>query len=155
MVWIAGPLSGLIVQPVIGVIADQSKSKWGRRRPIIMAATAIVVCSLLALGFTKEIVTFFIPDKQMAKVPTIALAVLALYATDFAINAGRLDSIRFYVLRGEMLIRGCLVMSCSRSLIVDTLPAQKQQAGAAWGKKRRNVLDPFSACGRADREESK
>lgn len=112
MVWIAGPLSGLIVQPVIGVISDQSKSKWGRRRPIIMAATAVVVCSLLALGFTKEIVGIFIRDKQSAKVPTIALAVLALYATDFAINA---------------------VMSCSRSLVVDTLPAHKQQAGAAWG----------------------
>lgn len=56
---------------------------------------------------------FFIEDRRTAKVPTIALAVLALYATDFAINA---------------------VMSCSRSLVVDTLPAQKQQAGAAWGK---------------------
>jgi solute carrier family 45 protein 1/2/4 len=88
VVWIAGPLSGLIVQPVIGVISDQSKSKWGRRRPIIAAATLVVTCSLLALGFTKEIVGFFIADKRSAKVPTIALAVLALYATDFAINAG-------------------------------------------------------------------
>ncbi|KAJ9161954.1 Sucrose transporter [Coniochaeta hoffmannii] len=118
VVWIAGPLSGLVVQPVIGVISDQSKSKWGRRRPIIMAATLIVVCSLLCLGFTKEIVSFFIADKQSAKVPTIALAVLALYATDFAINA---------------------VMSCSRSLVVDTLPAQKQQAGAAWASRMSSV----------------
>ncbi|OIW34907.1 hypothetical protein CONLIGDRAFT_566450 [Coniochaeta ligniaria NRRL 30616] len=118
VVWIAGPLSGLIVQPVIGVISDQSKSKWGRRRPIIMAATLIVVCSLLALGFTKEIVSFFIADKQSAKVPTIALAVLALYATDFAINA---------------------VMSCSRSLVVDTLPAHKQQAGAAWASRMSSI----------------
>lgn len=27
-----------------------------------------------------------------------------------------------------------LVMSCARSLIVDTLPIEKQQAGAAWGQ---------------------
>lgn len=26
------------------------------------------------------------------------------------------------------------VMSCARSLIVDTLPIEKQQAGAAWGE---------------------
>jgi solute carrier family 45, member 1/2/4 len=89
IVWIAGPLSGLIVQPVIGVISDQSRSKWGRRRPIMMAATVVVVCGLLCLGFTKEIVRLFIHDKETAKIPTIALAVLALYATDFAINAGR------------------------------------------------------------------
>lgn len=90
MVWIAGPLSGLIVQPIIGVISDQSRSKWGRRRPIIMGATLIVVCSLLCLGFTREIVGYFVADKQSAKVPTIALAVLALYTTDFAINAGEI-----------------------------------------------------------------
>ncbi|KAB5580071.1 hypothetical protein GE09DRAFT_1167682 [Coniochaeta sp. 2T2.1] len=118
VVWIAGPLSGLIVQPIIGVISDQSKSKWGRRRPIIMAATLVVVCSLICLGFTKEIVTFFIADRETAKVPIIALAVLALYATDFAINA---------------------VMSCSRSLIVDTLPAHKQQSGAAWASRMSSV----------------
>lgn len=60
-----------------------------------MGATLVVVCSLLALGFTKEIVGFFIADKQSAKVPTIALAVLALYATDFAINAGEANGSPF------------------------------------------------------------
>jgi solute carrier family 45 protein 1/2/4 len=83
-----------------------------------MAATLVVVCSLLCLGFTKEIMSFFIEDRQSAQVPTIALAVLALYATDFAINA---------------------VMSCSRSLVVDTLPVQKQQAGAAWASRMSSI----------------
>jgi solute carrier family 45, member 1/2/4 len=92
MVWIAGPLSGLIVQPIIGVIADESKSKWGRRRPIIMAASAIVSLSLLVLGFTKEIISWFIKDAQTAKYATIALAVLSLYGVDFAINAGEVHS---------------------------------------------------------------
>ncbi|KAK3362094.1 major facilitator superfamily domain-containing protein [Lasiosphaeria ovina] len=114
MVWIAGPLSGLIVQPIIGVIADESKSKWGRRRPFIAVGSIIVACSMVALGFTKEIVVTFVADKQHAKVATIAVAVLALYVTDFAINA---------------------VMSCAKSLVVDTLPIQKQQTGAAWANR--------------------
>ncbi|SCN67933.1 related to sucrose transporter SUT1D [Fusarium fujikuroi] len=88
LVWIAGPLSGLIVQPVVGVIADES--------------------------FTREIVGFVVTDDEAAKRPTIVLAVLAIYVVDFAINA---------------------VMSCSKSLIVDTLPIDKQQAGAAWSSR--------------------
>jgi solute carrier family 45 protein 1/2/4 len=86
---VAGPLSGLIVQPIIGVVADESTSKWGRRRPIIAVGSVIVACSLLALGFTKEIVASFVADPHSARTLTIVLAVLSLYCVDFAINAGR------------------------------------------------------------------
>ncbi|KAK3996335.1 major facilitator superfamily domain-containing protein [Cladorrhinum sp. PSN332] len=114
LVWVAGPLSGLIVQPIIGVVADESTSKWGRRRPIIVIGSIIVALSLLTLGFTKEIVDSFVADKETARVLTIVLAVFSLYSVDFSINA---------------------VMSCARSLVVDTLPIQKQQMGAAWGSR--------------------
>ncbi|KAK1778809.1 hypothetical protein QBC45DRAFT_413009 [Copromyces sp. CBS 386.78] len=114
MVWVAGPLSGLIVQPIIGVIADQSKSKWGRRRPVIIVGSIITALALMALGFTKEIVSYFIWDPTYSRACTIAVAVLSLYCVDFAINA---------------------VMSCARSLVVDTLPIQKQQSGAAWASR--------------------
>ncbi|CAM1506738.1 Fc.00g063790.m01.CDS01 [Cosmosporella sp. VM-42] len=113
LIWIAGPLSGLIVQPIVGVIADESKSKWGRRRPLMVAGALVAAISLLVLGFTAEIVGLVVSEEN-ARAPTIVLAVLAIYAVDFAINA---------------------VMSCSRSLIVDTLPIEKQQAGAAWASR--------------------
>ena len=72
------------------MITDQSKSKWGRRRPFIVIGTIIVAFSLLTLGFTKEIVGIFIHDEEAARTPVIVLAVLAIYAVDFAINAGAL-----------------------------------------------------------------
>ncbi|MCJ1451905.1 hypothetical protein MMC28_002245 [Mycoblastus sanguinarius] len=50
----------------------------------------------------------------MVKSCTIALAVLSIYAVDFAINA---------------------VQSSCRSLIVDTLPISKQQLGSAWASR--------------------
>ncbi len=85
-------MSGLIVQPIIGVVADQSTSKWGRRRPIIAIGSVVVACSLIALGFTKEIVASLVSDPQTARVLTIILAVLSLYCVDFAINAGEASS---------------------------------------------------------------
>ncbi len=65
LVWIAGPLSGLIMQPVIGVLADSSRSKWGRRRPFMIGGTIIVGFALLVLGWTAEIVGIFIEDTNL------------------------------------------------------------------------------------------
>ncbi|KAL4918768.1 hypothetical protein BDW62DRAFT_57208 [Aspergillus aurantiobrunneus] len=111
LVWIAGPLSGLVIQPLIGVIADRSRSKWGRRRPFMIGGSLVVTLCLLILGWTTEIVGAFIKDADKASRVTIALAVFSIYAVDFAIN---------------------VVQACARSLIVDTLPIPQQQAGSAW-----------------------
>jgi len=90
MVWIAGPLSGLIMQPIVGVISDRSRSKYGRRRPfMVMGSLAVALC-LVILGWTKEIVGIFIRDPNMVKTCSIAVAVLSIYALNFAINAGEL-----------------------------------------------------------------
>lgn len=93
LVWIAGPLSGLIVQPIVGTMADESRSKWGRRRPFIAGGSVIVAIALLVLGFTKDIVSFFVSDAEAAKSFTIFLAILSIYVVDFSINAGSSASI--------------------------------------------------------------
>ncbi|OHS96247.1 major facilitator superfamily transporter [Tritrichomonas foetus] len=44
VIWIIGPLSGFIVQPLIGYFSDQCHAKLGRRRPFLIAgATGIVI----------------------------------------------------------------------------------------------------------------
>lgn len=60
--WIAGPLSGLIMQPIVGVIADRSRSRWGRRRPFMVGGAVVVGLCLLVLGWTKEIVGLFVAE---------------------------------------------------------------------------------------------
>ena len=55
----------------------------------MIAGAILVAISLLVLGWTKEIVDVFIKDKDTAKTCTITLAVLSIYAVDFAINAGK------------------------------------------------------------------
>jgi len=36
LVWIAGPLSGLVMQPLVGMLSDKSTSRYGRRRPYMV-----------------------------------------------------------------------------------------------------------------------
>jgi solute carrier family 45, member 1/2/4 len=114
LVWIAGPLSGLIVQPLVGVMGDRSRSTYGRRRPYMLAGSIVVCLSLLTLGWATEVVRMFITDKKGVENWTLLLAVLSIYAIDFAINA---------------------VQAAARSLIMDTLPSSKQQSGSAWASR--------------------
>ena len=53
-----------------------------------MVGAVISGLCLLTLGFTKEIVGYFVSDESTAKSLTIFAAVLAIYAVDFAVNAG-------------------------------------------------------------------
>ncbi|EPS44667.1 hypothetical protein H072_1349 [Dactylellina haptotyla CBS 200.50] len=115
LVWIAGPLSGLITQPIVGALADRSRLKWGRRRPFMVAGTAMVFLSLLMLGWTSEIVGIFVKDnEEKHKTATIVMAVLSIYVLDFAVNA---------------------VQASCRAVIVDTLSIRRQQAGSAWASR--------------------
>jgi len=67
LVWIAGPLSGLIMQPIVGIMADKSKNKYGRRRPVMVVGTAIVSVCLLILGWTGEIVGIFVGEGDVVR----------------------------------------------------------------------------------------
>ena len=52
------------MQPVVGVLADNSRSKWGRRRPFMIGGALIVAACLLILGWTGEIVRLFVRDSE-------------------------------------------------------------------------------------------
>ena len=65
LVWVAGPLSGLVVQPIIGQLSDRSTSKYGRRRPYMIGGTAAVATCYIILGWAKEIVAYFVEDSEL------------------------------------------------------------------------------------------
>jgi len=52
------------MQPIVGVISDGCRSKWGRRRPFLVGGSIIVVLSLLAIGWTRELTQFFTNSKE-------------------------------------------------------------------------------------------
>jgi len=47
--WIAAPLTGLLVQPVIGYLSDRTWTRWGRRRPYFMVGALFTTLALLVM----------------------------------------------------------------------------------------------------------
>jgi maltose/moltooligosaccharide transporter len=52
---LAGPLTGLIVQPIIGAMSDRTDSKWGRRTPYFVIGAIMCTLGLLFMPFSQSI----------------------------------------------------------------------------------------------------
>ncbi|MDZ7588888.1 MAG: MFS transporter [Parasphingorhabdus sp.] len=49
--WVAAPLTGLIVQPIIGYLSDKTWNRLGRRRPYFLTGAILAALSLLLMPF--------------------------------------------------------------------------------------------------------
>nr|WP_315251749.1 MFS transporter [uncultured Flavobacterium sp.] len=56
MLWLAGPITGLIIQPIVGAISDGTWSpKFGRRKPFFLIGALISSVALLAMPFSNTL----------------------------------------------------------------------------------------------------
>ncbi|KAJ1967406.1 hypothetical protein IWQ62_001879 [Dispira parvispora] len=117
LVWLAGPLSGLIMQPLVGAWSDQCYLKWGRRRPFLVVATLLVSACFVLLAWAKSFALVVATTERVASV-TIWLAVVAIYLLDFSVN---------------------VIQACGRALIVDVLTPSQQEQGTAWASRMTGI----------------
>ncbi|KAL0930985.1 sucrose transporter [Colletotrichum truncatum] len=120
LVWIAGPLTGTLVQPYVGMLSDNCRLPWGKRKPFMLGGAIATMISLMFLAWTKEIVGGFLglfgadPESQGVKNAIISVAVIGIYVLDFAINT---------------------VQAAIRAFIVDCAPAHQQEAANAMASR--------------------
>ena len=49
ILWIAAPVTGLVVQPIVGYLSDRTWNRLGRRRPYFLAGAILASLALLAM----------------------------------------------------------------------------------------------------------
>ena len=52
---LAGPITGLVVQPIIGAMSDRTNSKWGRRTPYFIIGAVLCSLGLLFMPLSQSI----------------------------------------------------------------------------------------------------
>lgn len=82
--WLAAPVTGLIIQPIIGHFSDHTWGRLGRRRPYFLVGAILATCAL-----------FFMPNS-----PTLWIAIGMLWIMDASINIS-MEPFRAFV--GDML----------------------------------------------------
>jgi maltose/moltooligosaccharide transporter len=84
ILWIAGPVSGLLVQPVIGYMSDKTWNRLGRRKPYFLAGAILASLGLLVMPYS----------------PALWFAAGMLWILDASINV-TMEPMRAFV--GDML----------------------------------------------------
>lgn len=84
LLWIAAPLTGLLVQPIIGHYSDRTWGRFGRRRPYFLAGAVLATLALIG----------------MPNAPVLLVAALLLWVLDASLNIS-MEPFRAFV--GDML----------------------------------------------------
>lgn len=88
LIWLAGPFTGMVVQPVIGALSDKTTSPFGRRRPYLLGGALLSALALWALP-NSEIITNFISSILHIKFPALAalcFAAVMIWILDACVN---------------------------------------------------------------------
>ena len=59
LIWLAGPFTGMVVQPLIGALSDKTTSIFGRRRPYLLGGALLSAIALWALPNSELITNCF------------------------------------------------------------------------------------------------
>jgi len=102
LLWLAGPVTGLLVQPLIGALSDRTTHRWGRRTPYFLYGALLCSLGLVAMPFS----------------PALWFAASLLWILDAANNV-TMEPYRAYVsdrLRPEQHAPGFLTQSAFTGL---------------------------------------
>jgi maltose/moltooligosaccharide transporter len=97
--WLAAPITGMLIQPIIGHYSDQTWTKLGRRRPYFLAGTLLAIFALCLLPNAGAFSAFLAP---------------------IAIGAGMLTI---------MNVSFNIAMDPFRALVADNLPSEQRTLG--------------------------
>lgn len=86
VVWIIGPLSGFVVQPLVGHFSDQCKLKLGRRRPFLIAGCIGILAGFTIFYFLDDIADWLSKDGERNKAASITIYIIAMLTTYISIN---------------------------------------------------------------------
>src|ERR1700691_1957926 len=105
MLWLAAPLTGFIIQPIIGSMSDRTWGKLGRRRPYFLVGAVLSSVALLLMPNSGPLAEWLLPN-----LPKFYMAAGLLWVLDASINVS---------------------MEPFRAFVADKLPEQQRGTGFA------------------------
>ena len=110
----SGPISGFLVQPIVGVWSDGCRSRWGRRRPFILGGAIGCVLGMALIG-ASVMLGQKLGDRADGPTPHdhiggIVLAITGLFMMNVFVNT---------------------IQGPARAIVLDLVPPSKQHDGNA------------------------
>ncbi len=91
LIWLAGPFTGMVVQPVVGALSDKTVSKFGRRRPYLLGGALIASLALWIFPNSQN-VAVALESATGIEVPiwtALLIAAIMIWIIDACINVAQ------------------------------------------------------------------
>ena len=134
LAWLAGPITGTLVQPIVGSLSDECTSRLGRRRPFMIIGSAMTFVGLVLFSQAGEIARLLgdpVHAKGGGSRTGLVIGLASFWVVDFAVN---------------------FLQTPTRALLADVVPAGQLPLGSAlfavangFGKGVGYALGAFSA----------
>lgn len=125
---LSGPLCGAFLQPLFGSWSDQFQSRWGRRKPFIIAGTAALILAIFSLAWAESITQLLLfSSATRATHQTCLVAIAMLSALSFCVAVQP-------------------VQLGLRTLITDDLTELEQAKANAWASTYSNLAATLANC---------
>lgn len=91
LIWLAGPITGMIVQPIIGSLSDNTNTRFGKRRPYLFVGAILASLALWAFpnsaGIAAKLAeTLHVPLPAFA---ALLIAAVMIWVIDACVNAAQ------------------------------------------------------------------
>lgn len=114
LVWLAGPITGTFVQPVIGTLSDRSSNRFGKRRPFMLIGAILTMLGLVlfsnAAWLADKLGDGLSKGGGGSKAGLI-IGIVTFWMTDFSIN---------------------MLQMPARALLADCVSTGDLAVGSAW-----------------------
>ena len=88
LIWLAGPFTGMVVQPLIGALSDKTRTVFGRRRPYLLGGALLSALALWALPNSSPITNWFasVFHIQLPVWSALLFAAVMIWILDACVN---------------------------------------------------------------------
>ncbi|MBS4759683.1 MAG: MFS transporter [Clostridium sp.] len=91
LIWLAGPVTGMVVQPIIGALSDNTQTKFGRRRPYLMLGAILAAIALWAFPNSANIAQILANKLHLplSVFGGLIVAAIMIWIIDACVNAAQ------------------------------------------------------------------
>ncbi len=87
LIWLAGPITGIVVQPIIGALSDNTFTRFGRRLPYLFFGALFGAIGLILLPKSELLSNLF--GKNHPEFLALFIAAIFIWVIDACVNAAQ------------------------------------------------------------------
>ncbi len=91
LIWLAGPFTGMVVQPLVGALSDKTVSPLGRRRPYLLGGALLASLALWIFPNSANIAEFLhkVTGMNLPPLTALVIAAIMIWVIDACVNVAQ------------------------------------------------------------------